>query len=87
MNGLPQISIENLKDAVARGQLQRSDLLDEMPDGLILIDEMPEADSLDRVELAMAIEQKYSVSLITVGDLLDFIEFGDAGGAGVGVLK
>jgi acyl carrier protein len=78
MEGLPKIDIESLRAAVARGQLQRSDSLDDVPEGLIIIDEMPEADSLDRVELAMAMEEKYSVPLITVGDLLDFIDFGDA---------
>ena len=50
------------------------------------MDELPDDDSLDRVELAMAIEEKYSVSLITVGDLLDFIDFGDADEA-MGVRK
>lgn len=86
MEELPKFDIDALRAAVTRGDLQRSDLLDDAPEGLIVIDEMPDADSLDRVELAMAIEEKYSVSLITVGDLLDFIEFGDAD-PGVGVRR
>jgi acyl carrier protein len=86
MEQLPKIDIEGLKAAVARGELQRSDLLDDVREGLILIDDMPEADSLDRVELAMAVEEKYRVSLMTVGDLLDFIDFGDADNA-MGVRK
>ena len=86
MEGLPKIDIEGLRAAVARGELQRSDLLEDMPQGLVIVDELPDDDSLDRVELAMAIEEKYSVSLITVGDLLDFIDFGDADEA-MGVRK
>ncbi len=86
MEGLPKIDVEGLRAAVARGELQRSDLLEDMPQGLVLVDELPDDDSLDRVELAMAIEEKYSVSLITVGDLLDFIDFGDADEA-MGVRK
>jgi len=86
MEGLPKIDIEGLRAAVARGELQRSDLLEDMPQGLVIVNELPDDDSLDRVELAMAIEEKYSVSLITVGDLLDFIDFGDADEA-MGVRK
>ena len=84
IDGLRKFDIEKLRAAVTRGELQKSDLLDDLPEGLIIINEMPEADSLDRVELAMAVEEKYSVSLSTVGDLLDFIDFGDAD-PGVGV--
>jgi hypothetical protein len=86
MEGLPKIDIEGLRAAVARGEMQRSDLLEDIPQGLVIVDELPDDDSLDRVELAMAIEEKYSVSLITVGDLLDFIDFGDADEA-MGVRK
>ena len=62
---------EDLKQAVKDGELRRSDLLGDKPAALsrILGD-----DSLDCVELVMATDEKYSVSLNTVGELIDVLE-------------
>ena len=84
MEEFARINVEGLKNAVSSGELRRSDLLDDVAEGLIRIVGIPECDSLDRVELIMAIEERYSVSLITVGELLDFLACGDLDtGAGV----
>ncbi len=86
MEEFARINVEGLKNAVSSGELRRSDLLDDVAEGLIRIVGIPECDSLDRVELIMAIEERYSVSLITVGELLDFLAYGDSD-TGAGVLN
>jgi acyl carrier protein len=72
MTDFPRKVLVELKEAVANGELRRSDRLDDAPDATLA--RILGDDSLDRVELVMATEENYSVSLITVGDLIDFLE-------------
>lgn len=69
--------VRALTEQLAAGKIRRSDLLDEMPD---LFNDILGTDSLDNVELVMAFEEENSVSLITVGDLIDFLQ-GDSDSA------
>jgi acyl carrier protein len=71
MEGFPHKVLEELKAAVAYGELRRSDLLE---DAGAPLDRIYGNDSLDHVELVMAVEEQSSVSIITVGDLIDYLE-------------
>ena len=84
MEEYPHKVLEELKKAVASGELRRGDLLD---DAGAPLDRIFGNDSLDRVELVMAVEEQYSVSIITVDDLIDFLEDPGSGGAASPVQK
>jgi acyl carrier protein len=77
MDDFPRKVLDELKSAVASGELRRIDRLDDLGEPL---DRIFGDDSLDRVELVMAVETHYSVSIITVGDLIDFLEDRNSGG-------
>jgi acyl carrier protein len=71
MDIFPRSLRENLRRAVRSGDLKREDNLEAVGEQL---SDIFQCDSLDLVELVMAIEEQKEKSPTTVGDLMDLIE-------------
>src|SRR5271168_5038213 len=71
MDIFPRSLRENLRRAVTSGDLKREDNLEAVGEQL---SDIFQCDSLDLVELVMAIEEQKGKSPTTVGDLMDLIE-------------
>ena len=71
MDIFPRSLREDLRRAVTSGDLKREDNLEAVGEQL---SDIFQCDSLDLVELVMAIEEQKEKSPTTVGDLMDLIE-------------